>query len=107
MNDSHRACQFLPFNGLRGFEELIKQAEAPKVTRREMTEDHAQELNNQLQWLKRGAYVELIYYTPVGYVTRTCIVLEINPSLHYLRTSIGYIPFGDLWQIKPIKKSPR
>ena len=100
MNHTNRASQFLPFNGLRGFEELIKQAETTKIKRREITEDHAQELNDTLTLLQRGDTAKIIYYTESGYVTRECTILEINPYLHYLRTPIGCLPFRDIWKIE-------
>lgn len=102
MNDTTRACQFLPFNGLRGFEELIRQAETKKTKRREITEDQAQELNDTLCHLQRGDPVRMIYYTKAGYVTKECTILEINPYLHYLRTPLGCLPFRDIWEIEKV-----
>ena len=100
MNHTNRASQFLSFNGLRGFEELIKQAETPKIKRREITEDHAQELNDTLTLLQRGDRAKIMYYTKSGYVTQECTILEINPYLHYLRAPIGCLPFRDIWRIE-------
>lgn len=102
MNYNNRACQFLPFNGLRGFDNLIEQAETPKIEKREITEDHARVLNEQISTLRKGDLVKIIYYTPAGYVTRKCKIVEINIYLRYLRTQTDCLSFNDLWSIEPL-----
>lgn len=98
--DNKRASQFMPFNGLRGYDTLIKEAETPKVYRKEMTEEHANRLNQIIQSIKRGDIVKITYYTVKGYIIETCKVQEINGFLHYIRTDKNCLSFRDIWDIQ-------
>ena len=95
-----RAAQFMPFNGLRGFTEQITQAEFPEIKRREITEDHAEQLNEKIQSLHKGSTIVITVFTPHGYVNRICCVKEVVYPYRTLRTDHGNISFYDIWNIE-------
>lgn len=100
LKNNKRASQFMPFNGLRGYDALIQKAEASKTTKKEITEEHAEELNLALQSLQKGDMAKITYYTAQGYVTEACEIREINCYLHYIRTDKKCFSFKDIWNIQ-------
>ena len=100
IKEDNRAFQFMPFNGLKGYGSLIREAEAPKVSKREITEDQAESLNLALQNLKKGDTATITYYTSQGYVTESCKIKEINCYLHYIRTDKKCFSFASIWNIQ-------
>lgn len=100
MPNTKRAIQFMPFNGLRGYENLVIQAEHPAVMRREITEDRAAMLNRKLHSLYKGETIIITYYTGKDYHTTICCIKEIDSTFHILRSDKGNIPFHDLWDVE-------
>ena len=97
---SMRAVQFKPFNGLRGYDTMITSAETPTPKRREITEDHANMLNQKMTQLHKGDTVVLTYFTEQGYVSHICSIKEVDCLNRVIRTGRGTIPFQDLWDIE-------
>ena len=96
----NRAIQFMPFNGLKGFSDLLQKSETPPPVRRELTEDRAHELDEKLQTLYKGETVVLTTYTHNGYVSDVYCIKEIDSVFKVLRTNKGNIPFMDIWEIE-------
>lgn len=100
MPNSKRAIQFMPFNGLRGYDALVYEAEHPKEMRREITEDRATRLNEIIQSLRKGNRVTLSFYTGAGYQKIACRIQEVDSVFRRLRTDKGTISFQDLWEVR-------
>ena len=98
--NSMRAVQFMPFNGLRGYDHMISSSERSKPIRREITEDHAQKLNQQISRLHKDETVVITYFTEEGYISKICCIKEVDCISRCIRTSKGHIPFCDLWDIE-------
>lgn len=94
-----RAAQFMPFNGLRGFTTQLGEAECPKIERREITEDHANDLNQKIQQLYKNETIVLTLYTDNGYIHQLCCIKEVDCTFRLLRTDRGNISFSDIWDI--------
>ncbi len=105
MPNNKRAMQFMPFNGLKGYDALLYEAEHPKEIKREITEDHAARLNEIIQSLHKGNIVTLSFYTGAGYQKITCRIQEVNTTFRRLRTDKGNISFQDLWEIRVVGNS--
>lgn len=95
-----RAVQFMPFNGLRGYDTMITRAETTSPKRQEMTEDRANKLNQKMAELHKEDTVVITYFTERGYVSKICCIKEVDCLNRILRTSKGPIPFRDLWDIE-------
>ncbi len=102
MPNNKRAMQFMPFNGLRGYDTLLYAAEHPKEKRREITEDHAARLDEIIRRLRKGDIVKLIFYTNAGYQKMICRIKEPDTIFHILRTDKGNISFRDIWEIRVV-----
>ena len=100
MPNNKRAMQFMPFNGLRGYESLLYAAEHPKEKRREISEARAARLDEIMSHLRKGDLVRVTFYTGSGYEELTCQVKEIDTAFRRLRTDQGEVAFQDLWEIK-------
>lgn len=100
MPNNKRAMQFMPFNGLRGYESLLYAAEHPKEKRREISEARAARLDEIMSRLSKGDLVRVTFYTGSGYEELTCQVKEIDTAFRRLRTDQGEVAFQDLWEIK-------
>ncbi len=100
MPNNKRAVQFMPFNGLRGYDALIYGAEHPAEPRREITEDRAAHLDEILRRLQKGDVVQVSFYTKGGYREIIGRVKEIVPAFRTLRMEWGEISFRDVWEIK-------
>ena len=100
MPNNKRAMQFMPFNGLRGYESLLYAAEHPKEKRREISEARAARLDEIMSRLSKGDLVRVTFYTGSGYEELTCRVKEIDTAFRRLRTDQGEVAFQDLWEIK-------
>ena len=57
-----RAKQFLPFNSLRGFYDLVRIKEKIITPRRELTTDELEKLSFRYNQLEKGEMVKLTYY---------------------------------------------
>ncbi len=99
MPNNKRAIQFMPFNGLRGYDALVYAAEHPKEMRREITEARAARLDEIMSRLRKGDLVRVTFYTGSGYEELACRVKEIDTAFRVLRTDKGAIAFCDLWEV--------
>ena len=101
MPNNKRAMQFMPFNGLRGYESLLYAAEHPQEMRREISEGRAARLDEIMSRLSKGDVVRVTFFTGSGYEEITCRVKEIDTAFRVLRTDKGAIAFLDLWEVIP------
>lgn len=100
MMNMMRAVQFKPFNGLKGYDNMISNTEMSTPKHRVITDDRAAMLNQKLSELHKGDTVVITYFTQQGYINRICCIKEIDPMNRVIRTGRGTIPFQDLWNIE-------
>lgn len=62
MSRASRAKQFLPFDALAGFQELLREKEIEQEERKELTEESYEELEIQLNRLEKGSKAKIKYY---------------------------------------------
>ena len=64
MPPSQRAKQFLPFDAVAGLRQALrmKEHEMGLITRKELSEESAEEINEALQRLKRGDRISVAYF---------------------------------------------
>ena len=101
MSRAERARQFMPFAALRGFEELIREQERVTSPKRELSEEEGERLSARLSALRRGDMVRVVYYKEDSYVSTEGIVSEVDFIERKLRVVKTYIPFDDVWEIRP------
>ena len=97
---SDRARQFLPFDALKGYKELIKEQERIKVSKKELTDDDAVYLSNVLNSLKKGLMVEVIYFENDEYIKVVGMVSRIDLVNRYIFVVKKQLLLDNIWNIK-------
>lgn len=95
---SDRAKIFAPFSTLRGLDEAYRQKEKVIIPRAILEKDREQEIDLKLRSIRKGSYVEVVYYTEDGYKKIKGNVGNISEKNHTLTLSIP-IDFGDIYNI--------
>lgn len=104
-----RARQFMPFASLRGYYDFIREQERVKESRRELSEDGAQELSDVLGKTARGVMLRVVFYDKDHYETAEGLVSEFDPVFRSLCIVRRKIPFGDIYRaeiLEGLDKSP-
>lgn len=83
-NRINRAKQFLPFDALKGFQEILKQKEIEYEDRKELAEDSYVELDAELNRVEEGEKVKIRYYKNRRYIDKIGTVTKID----YIRKKI-------------------
>lgn len=101
-NNDFRAKQFMPFDSLKGFYDMIRYQEINKKNKKELLDDSYNYLNEQIKTINKGDIVAINYYHNIDYINTTDTVKKIdniNKKI-YLKNSI--ISFDDIIDIKII-----
>lgn len=83
-NNIERANQFLPYDALRGFRQIIKQKERIKVEKKDLSPDTCDELNCKILQVKPGMIIRIVYYCQDEYIALEGMVAKID--LEYSKT---------------------
>lgn len=84
MVNNPRAKQFMPFNSLTGYFDLILESEKIKEIKRDLTEDELEILNKRIYMLNKGNMIKVKYYDKDSYVIKEGIVTAINLEYRYI-----------------------
>ncbi len=98
----HRAKQFLPFNSLKGFYDLILEQEKIKTSRRHLTIDEIEMINEKIVELKVNQMVIITHYVKDGYVNTQGMITFIDPVLKTIKIVDQVIPIRDITDVKVI-----
>ena len=96
------AKQYLAFDALNGYYDLIKDAEKVNMEKRELTEDEEIELNENILKLKKKMMVSIIYYCNGEYVKKEGLVSSISYEYKIITVVKTKIPFLDILSIEII-----
>lgn len=94
-----RACQFAPFDALKGFREALHEKERIIVPKKDLSEDQKELLDYQLHQLQIGTIVTVTYFCDGHYEKITGMVSEISPSCRMLSIVRQRISFDDIVDI--------
>ena len=98
-----RAKQFLPFEALKGFKEAIKMIENKGDTKKELSEDNKNDINNILKKLDKGNRVKVKYYYLTEYIEVISNFLKIDKINKVLYLKDTKINIEDIISINIIK----
>ena len=98
-----RAKQFLPFEALKGFKEAIKMIENKGDTKKELSEDNKNDINNILKKLDKGNKVKVKYYYLTEYIEVISNFLKIDEITKVLYLKDTKINIEDIISINIIK----
>ncbi|MCR5462504.1 MAG: YolD-like family protein [bacterium] len=100
MSKTDRAKQFLPFNSLRGYYDLIREKEKIKVERRILSDDDLEQISNKLHEVCKNMMIKITYYDSDSYRTISGLVSKIDLELKYLVVVKTKISFNDITEIE-------
>ena len=99
MNRRDRAKQFLPFNSLRGYYDLIKEKEKIITPKRELSDYDLEKLSNKIKKLEKNMMIKITYYDIDSYKTIEGILTKIdinNKFLVIVKTKINFNDISDI-----------
>lgn len=82
---SERAKQFLPFAAVKGLNEALEKKEMVAVSRVEMTEELAVELNEKINRVQKGATITITYYSNNVFINLTGRVVQIDTAFRTIQ----------------------
>ena len=77
-NNDFRAKQFMPFDSLKGFYDMIRYQEINKKNKKELLDDSYNYLNEQIKTINKGDIVTINYYHNINYINTTDTVKKID-----------------------------
>ena len=99
---SDRARQFLPFDALKGFKDLIKEVERVKVNKKELTEENIEKLSKTILSLEKGMMVRVIYFEQDEYLKLEGIVSKIDIANRFIVIVKKRISLDDIFEIEVV-----
>lgn len=101
-NNIERSKQFMPFDALKGFREMLRFVEKQKLEKKEFSSDFLIILDEKIKKLKKGDNIKITYFYELNYIETSGIVKSIdvaNQTLILLNTNID---FDDIMNIEII-----
>ncbi|MDD6572996.1 MAG: YolD-like family protein [Thermoflexaceae bacterium] len=96
LNRADRACQFAPFDALKGFREALKEKERMIIPKAELSEERTEELERKLHAVQSGSLLTVIYYHNGQYEKITGMVSDISKTSRSLTIVHTTICFDDI-----------
>lgn len=94
-----RAKQFMPFAALKGLPEALAAKERIVVSKVELSEEMAEELDRKMHQLKRGKIATVIYFHKDEYLKITGMVARIDETSRLLQIVNTKITFDDILNV--------
>lgn len=99
MDKENRAKQFLSFNPLSGYMELIREREKIVVPKKDLSCESAEELDFKLHQVKVGMIIKVVYYFVDEYIAVSGMVSKIDLEKRFLTIVKEKIPIDDIIEI--------
>ena len=94
-----RAKQFMPFAALKGLPDALAAKEKITVSKIELSEEMAEELDRQMHRLQKGSIASIVYFHKVEYIKITGMVARIDETSRILQIVNTKIEFDDILEI--------
>lgn len=97
---SERAKQFLPFAAVKGLTEALEKKEKIFVTKVEMSEALAMELNEKIHNIQKGSIVTITYFNDDAFIRFTGTVVEIDSIFRTIQIDDTRIDIDDIQDLE-------
>ena len=94
-----RARQFLPFNALTGYYQMIMERRRVLEPKKELSEDEIEALSEKLKSLRQHELVSITYYDKDAYITKTGLITDIDLTFRTLTVVKTKIAFQDIFDV--------
>lgn len=98
-----RARQFLPFNALTGYYQMILERQRVSEPKKELSEDETEALSEKLKSIQRHDLVSVTYYDKDVYITKTGMITDIDLTFQTLTVVKNKIAFQDIFDVETRK----
>lgn len=85
VNKADRARQFLPFDALKGYKEAIMSKRKVVLTKKELSEDEAENLSYKFNQIKIGMMIKVIYFENNEYISIEGMISKIDFDNKYIQ----------------------
>ena len=85
VNKADRARQFLPFDALKGYKEAIMSKRKVVLTKKELSEDEAENLSYKFNQIQVGMMIKVIYFENNEYISIEGMVSKIDFDNKYIQ----------------------
>ena len=85
VNKADRARQFLPFDALKGYKEAIMSKRKVVLTKKELSEDEAENLSYKFNQIQVGMMVKIIYFENNEYISIEGMISKIDFDNKYIQ----------------------
>lgn len=99
MTREHRAKQFMPFNALRGYYDMVGDAEIVPENRKELDQELIDQISYTLNSVKKRDLVKIKFYKDYGYKTMIGMVSMIDLVYKKIRIVDELINMEDIIEI--------
>ena len=103
VSKEERARQFLPFNALTGYYEMILKKQRVTEPKKELSPDEIDALSKELKKIHRGERATVTYYDTDAYVNQTGSITDIDFAFQTLTLNKTKIPFENILKIGSCK----
>lgn len=100
MSREERAKQFMPFAALKGYEEALREKEEVMVPKIELSEERAEELNQQLHQIQKRDILTVVYFSEHAYLRVHGMVSRLDMDARILKIVNTKISFEDIYDIQ-------
>ena len=98
-----RARQFLPFNALTGYYQMILERQRVSEPKKELSEDETEALSEKIKNLRRNDLVSVTYYDKDAYITKTGLITDIDFTFQTLTVVKTKMAFQDIFDVETRK----
>lgn len=100
MSRADRAKQFLPFDSLRGYYDLVRKVEKVITPRKFLSQEELDKLSSIISKVKKGMIIKVTYYQTDGYVTLEGMISNIDIVYKKITIVETQINFKDIFKIE-------
>lgn len=101
-NRAERAKIFMPFAALKGFENALREKEKVIVSKRELSEEELEKLNQKMTLLEKGQMIKIIYFSNGEYIELQGLVARLDKVLGNITVVNTNIDFKDILSLEII-----
>ena len=99
VNKADRARQFLPFDALKGYKEAIMSKRKVVLTKKELSEDEAENLSYKFNQIKIGMMIKVIYFENSEYLSLEGMVSKLDFDNKYIQIVKTKVNINDIVSI--------
>ena len=102
-NELDRAKQFLPFDALKGFREAIRTMEEIHESKKDLSIDELNDLDNKIKSIKKNDLIKVKYYYQDEYIETIDTLKKVDNIFKRLILNNNKISFDDIMDIELIR----